>query len=92
LALENTGLIGKMYGLLMEQEMIEVQINGIMEKVVSGTTVASVLESKSVRQEMVAVEINGELVQKGKYPTLALQSGDKMEFLHYMAGGQPDPA
>ena len=66
---------------------IEVQINGVRESVVSGTTVASILETKSVRQEMVAVEINGELIQKGKYSTLALRSGDEMEFLHYMAGG-----
>ena len=68
-------------------EEIEVQINGVKENIVSGTTVASVLQSRSLRQEMVAVEINGELIQKGKYPTLTLQPGDEMEFLHYMAGG-----
>ena len=67
--------------------MIEVQINGVKEQLEPDTTVSVVLESKQVRPEMVAVEINGELVQKGKYPTLTLQSGDVMEFLHYMAGG-----
>ncbi len=68
--------------------MIEVQINGITEEIESGTTVASILERKEVRHEMVAVEVNGELVQKGKYPTLTLEAGDEMEFLHYMAGGR----
>ena len=67
--------------------MIEVQINGVKVELEPGTTVASILESKEVRQEMVAVEVNGELVQKGKYPTLVLEAGDEMEFLHYMAGG-----
>ncbi len=67
--------------------MIEVQINGVREEIESGTTVALILENKEVRQEMVAVEINGELVQKGEYPTLTLKAGDEMEFLHYMAGG-----
>lgn len=70
-----------------ETQMIEVQINGVKETIADGTTVASILEEKSVRPEMVAVEINGELVPKGQYPTLALQPGDRMEFLHYMAGG-----
>ncbi len=68
--------------------MIEVQINGVTEEISSGTTVASVLERKDVRHEMVAVEINGELVPKGEYPTLTLKAGDQMEFLHYMAGGR----
>lgn len=67
--------------------MIEVQINGTKEQVEPGTTVSGVLVAKEVRPEMVAVEINGELVPKGKYETLALQTGDVMEFLHYMAGG-----
>ncbi len=69
--------------------MIEVQINGETEEIEPGTTVSSILERKDVRPEMVAVEINGELVQKGKYLTLTLHSGDEMEFLHYMAGGHP---
>ena len=69
--------------------MIEVRINGITEQLKPGTTVAALLEDKKVRPEMVAVEINGELVQKGRYATLELRAGDVMEFLHYMAGGQP---
>ncbi len=67
--------------------MIDVQINGENEKIEAATTVAQVLEAKNVRPEMVAVEINGELVPKGKYGELELGTGDKMEFLHYMAGG-----
>ena len=68
--------------------MIEAQINGVSEHLEAGTTIAMILEAKKVRPEMVAVEINGELVPKGKYDTLALEAGDVMEFLHYMAGGK----
>jgi sulfur carrier protein len=67
--------------------MIEVKINGNLEKLSPGTTVSAVLEAKQVRPEIVAVEVNGELVPKGHYMTLALKPGDQMEFLHYMAGG-----
>lgn len=68
--------------------MIEVQINGVKERVEPGVTISGVLLSREVRPEMVAVEVNGELVPKGKYATLALQEGDAMDFLHYMAGGR----
>jgi len=66
---------------------IEVTINGRKEKLAATTTVADILVSKDVRPEIVAVEINGELIQKHEYTKLVLSSGDKMEFLRYMAGG-----
>ena len=46
---------------------IEVIINGQKEKLAATATVADILESKDIRPEIVAVEINGELVQKGEY-------------------------
>lgn len=67
---------------------IEVFINGEKENISQGTTVAQILEVKKIRPEIVAVEINGELVEKGKYSSLALNPGDQMEFLYYMAGGE----
>lgn len=66
---------------------IEVTINGNKEKLPATATVADILHSKDVRPEIVAVEINGELIQKSEYANLTLAVGDKMEFLHYMAGG-----
>lgn len=66
---------------------IEIMINGQKESIADGTTVEDILKAKDVRPEMVAVEINGELIQKGEYPNYALSTGDQMEFLYYMAGG-----
>ncbi len=68
--------------------MIDVKINGTKEEIEPDTTIAELLKAKEVRPEMVAVEINGELVPKGQYEKLSLGAGDKMEFLHYMAGGR----
>ena len=67
---------------------IEVTINGQREKLADTATVADILMSKDVRPEIVAVEINGELIQKSEYANLTLVGGDKMEFLRYMAGGR----
>lgn len=68
-------------------QLIEVQINGEKTKIAVGTTVATILKNKDVRPEMVAVEVNGELLPKGAYNSYVLEAGDQMEFLFYMAGG-----
>lgn len=69
-------------------QLIEVQINGTKEKITAGTSVTNLLQAKEVRPEMVAVEINGELLPKSKYDSYILEAGDQMEFLFYMAGGE----
>ena len=66
---------------------IDVTINGEKKTLADGTTVEDILKAKDVRPEMVAVELNGDLVQKGDYPNRILIKGDQMEFLFYMAGG-----
>ncbi len=66
---------------------MEVVINGKKEQLDDGSTVANVLEKRNVRKEMVAVEVNGEVVHRDQYELLVLKDGDKVEFLFYMAGG-----
>ena len=67
--------------------MIEIKINGKNETVAPGTTVADILQARDVRPEMVAVEVNGELIPKNEYQKIEFAVGDQMEFLYYMAGG-----
>ena len=67
--------------------MIEVYINGEKEKVREGATVSEVLMERKVKPEMVAVEINGKLIDREDYSGLNLEEGDKVEYLFYMAGG-----
>ncbi len=66
---------------------MEVIINGKKEQVNDGSTVANILEKRNVRKEMVAVELNGEVVHRDQYESLVLKDSDKVEFLFYMAGG-----
>lgn len=66
---------------------IDVKINGKNETYESEITIMQLLNEKKVRPEIVAVELNGELVQKGQYEEIKLQSGDQIEYLLYMAGG-----
>lgn len=66
---------------------IEVVINGKKEEIEEGSTIAQILKGRNIRPEMVAVEVNGEVVERDLYGTLELKQGDQMEFLFYMAGG-----
>ena len=66
---------------------VSVTINGAVESLGKGSTVLDVLNAKKARPEMMAVEINGELLRKDDYGVTALSDGDRMEFLPYMAGG-----
>lgn len=67
--------------------MVKVRINGKEENVKKGSTILAVLEEKSVQPEMVAVELNGDLLEKEELANQTLNQGDTLEFLYYMAGG-----
>lgn len=50
--------------------------------------VSLVLTSQNVESpDMVAVQVNGEFVDKGEFDARALQEGDSVEFLYFMGGG-----
>lgn len=66
----------------------EITVNGRKEKIRDGMSVAQLLRAKNLRLEIVAVEINGQVIERDDYATLKLRSGDVMEFLYYMAGGK----
>ncbi|MBI4743251.1 MAG: sulfur carrier protein ThiS [Actinobacteria bacterium] len=66
---------------------MEVVVNGKPEQTEDGSTIASILEKRNIRKEMVAVEVNGEVVKRDDYDSLVLKDGDKVEFLFYMSGG-----
>lgn len=66
---------------------IKVRINGKEEEIRKGQTVVEVLRERDIRPEMVAVELNGLLLEKNEYSKV-LQEGDELEYLYYMAGGE----
>jgi thiamine biosynthesis protein ThiS len=35
----------------------------------------------------VAIEVNGAIVEKNKYPKVILNKGDKVEIVHFIGGG-----
>lgn len=66
---------------------MDIKINGKLENIPDNSTVSQILKSKKVRQEMVAVEINGSIINRDNYEAIRLKTGDVVEYLYYMGGG-----
>jgi sulfur carrier protein len=64
---------------------VQITINGKKEQVKEGATIFEILKTRNIRSEIVAVEINGEIIDREEYPTTKLRRGDEMEYLDYTA-------
>ncbi len=67
--------------------MITVTVNGKQETLAGETTVSEFLEARGIRTETVAVEVNGELIDRSDFPKTVLTDGASVELVFHMAGG-----
>ena len=66
---------------------MQVMINGKAEEVAGGS-VLDLLKAKNIEPQMVAVEVNDQMVERSNLGTTTLKEGDQVEFLFYMGGGR----
>ncbi|MBO9715443.1 MAG: sulfur carrier protein ThiS [Pseudoxanthomonas sp.] len=66
---------------------MEIVLNGEPRTVAASTTLTSLLETEGLAGRRVAVEVNGEIVPRGRHPEHALASGDRVEIVHALGGG-----
>lgn len=64
-----------------------VTVNGTEAEVDSGTTVQALVESRNLRIERIAVEINGEIVPKRLYAQTEIHDRDAVEIVSFVGGG-----
>ena len=67
--------------------MAKIQLNGLPYEINNGTKLNELLNKLNIQKNKVAVEVNGEIVEKNKYPKLALNKDDKVEIVHFIGGG-----
>ncbi len=65
---------------------MQVKVNGKTEEF-SGGSVLDLLSAKKIEPQMVAVELNDNMVDRERLETTQLSDGDRLEFLFYMGGG-----
>ena len=65
----------------------KIQLNGNPYEINYGTNLNELLNKLKIEKNKVAIEINGEIVQKEKYQNLVLNKDDKVEIVHFIGGG-----
>lgn len=65
---------------------MQLTINGKPETL-EVSTVLDVLRRKEIDPQLVAVELNTQMVEQEQFETTPLKEGDKLEFLFFMGGG-----
>lgn len=68
-------------------DAIHVLLNGEHRDLDPGATIAALLDLENLSQRRVAVEVNGEIVPRGRHADHALAEGDKVEIVHALGGG-----
>ena len=65
----------------------KIQLNGNLYEINSETNLAQLLNKLKIEETKVAIEVNGVIVEKNKYPKVILNKGDKVEIVHFIGGG-----
>ena len=65
----------------------KIQLNGSPYEINNGTNLNELLNKLKIKKNKVAIEVNGEIVQKNKYQNLVLRKDDKVEIVHFIGGG-----
>ena len=65
----------------------KIQLNGSPYEINTVTNLNQLLNKLKIQKTKVAIEVNGAIVEKNKYPNVILNKGDKVEIVHFIGGG-----
>jgi thiamine biosynthesis protein ThiS len=69
------------------QTPINVIVNGRPRELPAGISVDALLEALGMEPELIAVEVNRDLVRKRDFGTRRLADGDQIEVVEFVGGG-----
>ncbi len=67
--------------------MPSILLNGESREVGAGTTVLDLLTEMGRHPRTVAVEHNGDILPRDRYPATVLRDGDRLEVVGFVQGG-----
>ncbi len=67
--------------------MIKIVINGQEREVAEDIKIGMLLRELEIEEKTMASAVNMEVVKKENWDTHTIKDGDKVEFLHFVAGG-----
>ena len=65
----------------------KIQLNGDEFEINGGSNLNELLNKLKIQKNKVAIEVNGEIIEKNKYPNLILNKGVKVEIVQFIGGG-----
>lgn len=77
---------------MQQRDVMNITINGEERSLPQAATVETMLKQLGIASGKVAVERNLEIVPKSAFASTALADGDKIEIVHFIGGGNADPA
>ncbi len=69
-------------------EKIEIILNGEEIQIPMEWTVTDLVEDLKLVGQQVAVELNGQIVSRDRWQEETLVSGDRVEVVHFVGGGE----
>ncbi len=66
---------------------VQVILNGELQTVSAGATIAGLIDHLGLNQRRIAVEVNREIVAREEYAGRTLAEGDQVEIVHFVGGG-----
>ena len=66
---------------------IKIKINGKIKSIIQDSNLSMVLKNLKIPLNKVAIELNEEIIDKKKINKIKLNKNDKIEIVHFIAGG-----
>ncbi|MGD8378292.1 MAG: sulfur carrier protein ThiS [Gammaproteobacteria bacterium] len=66
---------------------MQILVNGEKTSLPEGATAADLVEQLGLAGRRLAMELNGEIIPRSRYPSHTLADGDRVEIVHAIGGG-----
>lgn len=66
---------------------MQIYVNGEPKTIPDAMRMSGLLEQLGLAERRLAVEVNRELVPRGRFPEHELEAGDQVEIIHAVGGG-----
>jgi len=73
--------------IIMKKNKIQIYINGKKKNINISSNIINILEEYSLKNKLIAVEINQEVIPKSNYKTKKINKNDRIEILELIGGG-----
>ena len=67
--------------------MAKIQLNGRKLELSSKYSIATMLKKYKINDKKIAVELNGNIINRNKYKLIYIRNMDKIEIVHFIGGG-----